>query len=193
MNKELKQLPKNWRMLVDEEAISKSIARISFEIAEKCEDPERLAIVGIKTGGEYIARRIHSEIQRIEGRELPFGVIDISLYRDDHIDVGDQPTLMGTDLPFRISGSKIILVDDVFFTGRTIRAALDAIIDFGRPAAVQLAVLADRGHQELPIRPDYVGRDIKTARRDFVRVVLKEMNYNKDGIFLLDKKKDGRQ
>ena len=155
-------IPADWKLVVDDKTISRSISRISYEIVERNRDVSRLAIVGIRTGGEHIARRIHEKIEEIEKRQIGFGVIDITLYRDDLSHALTQPTLKGTDLPFSIDGARIVLVDDVLFTGRTIRAALDAIIDFGRPDCVQLAVLVDRGHRELPIRPDYVGKNLPT-------------------------------
>ncbi|MCB0333725.1 MAG: bifunctional pyr operon transcriptional regulator/uracil phosphoribosyltransferase PyrR, partial [Bdellovibrionales bacterium] len=152
---------------------------------EKDRDLQNLALVGIRTGGEFIAKRIHQKIQQIEKRDVPFGVIDITLYRDDLSDSLEQPTLKGTELPFSLSGHRIVLVDDVLYTGRTVRAALDAIVDFGRPALVELAVLADRGHRELPIRPDYVGKNLPTHKDDFVRVRLSEGGYQ-DGIYLIE-------
>ena len=188
---ELKQVPSSWVALMDRETIERCISRISYEILEKNRDLEHLAIVGIRTCGEYIAKRIHSRIQEIESTEIDFGVIDITLYRDDLSHSRSQPVLKGTELPFTIAKSRIVLVDDVLFTGRTIRAALDAIIDFGRPGCVELAVLADRGHRELPIRPDYVGKNLPTNRRDFVRVRLQEMGYE-DGVYLINKK-NGKQ
>lgn len=183
-----KTVPGNWNTLVDADTISRSIARISYEIVERHRDLSTLAIVGIRTAGEYIGRRIHQKIMNIEKREIPFGVIDITLYRDDLThNSSSQPMLKGTELPFPISGSRIVLVDDVLFTGRTIRAALDAITDFGRPSCVELAVLVDRGHRELPIRADYVGKNVPTNRDDFVRVRLTEMEYATDGVYLIER------
>jgi pyrimidine operon attenuation protein / uracil phosphoribosyltransferase len=181
-----KSVPKEWKLVVDSETISRSISRISYEILEKDRDLGRLAVVGIRTAGEFIAKRLQERVQEIEGKPIPFGVIDITLYRDDIGGSDSYPTLKGTDLPFRISGSRIILVDDVLYTGRTIRAALDAIIDFGRPSQVELAALVDRGHRELPIRPDYVGKNLPTNQRDSVRVRLQEMGYQ-DGVYLVQR------
>ena len=181
---ELKSVPKHWKKVLDEDAISRSISRISYEILERNRDLSRLAVVGIRSAGEYLALRIHQRLQEIEKRDVSFGVIDITLYRDDLSNSKAQPTLKGTDLPFSISGSRIILVDDVFYTGRTVRAALDAIIDFGRPACVELAVLADRGHRELPIRPDYVGKNLPTSKSEFVKVRLSEQGFA-DGVYLV--------
>jgi pyrimidine operon attenuation protein/uracil phosphoribosyltransferase len=188
----LKSVPKHWKKVLDGEAISRSISRISYEILERNRDISRLAVVGIRSAGEFLALRIHQRLQEIERREISFGVIDITLYRDDLSNSKAQPTLKGTDLPFSISGSRIILVDDVFYTGRTVRAALDAIIDFGRPACVELAVLADRGHRELPIRPDYVGKNLPTAKSEFVKVRLAEQGFA-DGVYLVSPEESRRR
>ncbi|MFM1848557.1 MAG: Bifunctional protein PyrR [Pseudomonadota bacterium] len=179
-----KSVPKHWKKVLDGDTISRSISRISYEILERNRDLSRLAVVGIRSAGEYLALRIHQRLQEIEKRDISFGVIDITLYRDDLSNSKAQPTLKGTDLPFSISGSRIVLVDDVFYTGRTVRAALDAIIDFGRPACVELAVLADRGHRELPIRPDYVGKNLPTSKNEFVKVRLAEQGFV-DGVYLV--------
>ena len=179
-----KTVPAHWKKILDAEVINRSISRICYEILERDRALDRLAIVGIRTCGEVIAKRIQSRIAEIEGAEVAFGVIDITLYRDDLSRTRSQPTLKGTDLPFSVTGSRIVLVDDVLFTGRTIRAALDAIIDFGRPSRVELASLVDRGHRELPIRADYVGKNIPSERTDFVRVRLSEQGFE-DGVYLV--------
>lgn len=184
MSKELKTVPDHWKLIIDAETISRSISRITYEILERDRDLSRLAIVGIRTAGEHLAHRIHKRIEEIEGKSIHFGVIDITLYRDDLSHTANQPILRGTELPFAVTGSRIVLVDDILYTGRTIRASLDAIIDFGRPALVELAVLADRGHREFPIRPDYVGKNLPTGRSDFVRVRLQEFGYE-DGVYLI--------
>jgi pyrimidine operon attenuation protein/uracil phosphoribosyltransferase len=181
-----KQVPREWHLVMDEDTIARAISRISFEIVEKDRDLSSLAIVGIRTGGEFLGRRLQKEIQRIEGIEVPYGIIDITLYRDDLSSAQSQPTLRGTDLPFRIAGSRIVLVDDVLFTGRTIRSALDAVVDFGRPKAMELAVLVDRGFRELPIQADYVGKVIACQRNQLVRVRLSELEY-RDGAYLIDR------
>ncbi|RMD86731.1 MAG: bifunctional pyr operon transcriptional regulator/uracil phosphoribosyltransferase PyrR [Candidatus Dadabacteria bacterium] len=178
-----KEVPNSWRKIMDAKAIARSISRISYEIVEKNRDPSGLAVVGIRTGGEHIGRRIHREISRIEGVDLPFGIIDITLYRDDLASFDSQPVLKGTDLPFAITGATIVLVDDVLFTGRTVRAALDAIVDFGRPKQVQLAILVDRGHRELPIRPDFVGKNIPSSIDEMVYVKLEEEGFE-DGVYI---------
>ncbi len=179
-----KGVPRNWKSVIDEEVIARCVTRISYEILEKDRDLSRLAIVGIRTCGEVLGKRIRQRIAEIENVEVPFGVIDITLYRDDLSRSHSQPTLKGTDLPFSITGSRIVLVDDVLYTGRTIRAALDAIVDFGRPAKVELAVLIDRGHRELPIRADYVGKNLPTEKGDLLKVRLKELG-DDEGVYMI--------
>jgi len=186
MTQKYKPVPREWQQVMDEETISRAISRMSFEIVEKDRDLSNLAIVGIRTGGEFLGKRLQQEIEQIEKVKVAYGVIDITLYRDDLSSAQSQPTLRGTDLPFRIAGSRIILVDDVLFTGRTIRSALDAIIDFGRPRSVELAVLLDRGHRELPIQADYVGKVVASSRSQLVRVRLSEMGY-RDGAYLIER------
>jgi pyrimidine operon attenuation protein/uracil phosphoribosyltransferase len=186
MNVKYKPVPREWQEVMDEETISRAVSRMSFEIVERDRDLSNLAVVGIRTGGEFLGKRLQEEIKRIEGVEVAYGVIDITLYRDDLLSAQSQPTLRGTDLPFRIAGSRIVLVDDVLYTGRTIRSALDAIIDFGRPRTVELAVLVDRGHRELPIQADYVGRVVNCDRSQSVRVRLNEMGY-RDGAYLINR------
>ena len=186
MSSKYKPVPREWEQVMDEDTIARAISRMSFEIVEKDRDLSNLAIVGIRTGGEYLGKRLQQEIQKIEQVEIAYGVIDITLYRDDLSSSQSQPTLRGTDLPIRIAGSRIILVDDVLFTGRTIRSALDAIIDFGRPRSVELAVLLDRGYRELPIQADYVGKFVPCKRSQLVRVRLSEMGY-KDGAYLIER------
>ncbi|MCB0310929.1 MAG: bifunctional pyr operon transcriptional regulator/uracil phosphoribosyltransferase PyrR [Bdellovibrionales bacterium] len=180
-----KSVPENWKLVVDAETIERSIARISYEILEKNGDVSRLAVVGIRTYGEYLAQRLKQKLEEIAKGQIAFGVIDITLYRDDLSHASSQPTLKGTDLPFSVAGTRIVLVDDVLYTGRTVRAALDAIVDFGRPACVELATLVDRGHRELPIRPDYVGKNLPTAKKQFVRVRLSEQGFE-DGVYVIE-------
>jgi pyrimidine operon attenuation protein/uracil phosphoribosyltransferase len=175
--------PESWKLVVDSETINRSIARISYEIIERNQDFSQLAIVGIRTGGEFLGKRIQERIEKIENKKIPFGVIDITLYRDDLGDLDSQPVLRGTDLPFSIDGKTIILTDDVLYTGRTVRAALDALIDFGRPKAVQLAILVDRGHRELPIRPDYIGKNIPSNPTEAVHLRLNEQGFE-DGVYI---------
>jgi len=164
----------NDALVMDEGKIERTLTRMAHEILEKNRDLERLVLVGIRTRGVPLAERLASRIREIEKVEIPVGVLDITLYRDDATTIGPHALLKATHIHFPIDGKKIILVDDVLFTGRTIRAALDGIIDFGRPNCIQLAVLVDRGHRELPIRADYVGKNLPTAREESVEVHLKE-------------------
>ena len=160
---------------MDALAIQRALTRIAHEILERNKGTDELALVGIRSRGVYLAERIRKNVQEIEGgAALPFGVVDITLYRDD-LDRGVQnPVVKGTDIPFAVDGRRIILVDDVLYTGRTVRAAMDALVDFGRPQSIQLAVLVDRGHRELPIRADYVGKNLPTSLREQVQVRLAE-------------------
>ena len=178
------KIPKHWQLILDEAAISKAISRISYEILEKDRSAGKLAIVGIRTAGEYLAKRIFNRLQEIEKSDISYGVVDITLYRDD-LATNNAPILKGTEIPFAIANSRIVLVDDVLYTGRTIRAALDAITDFGRPRTVELACLVDRGHRELPIRADYVGKNVPSNKEDSVKVKLKEMGFTGDGAYLI--------
>jgi pyrimidine operon attenuation protein/uracil phosphoribosyltransferase len=160
---------------MDARAIQRALVRIAHEILERNKGTENLALVGIRSRGVHLAERIQRAIQEIEAAApIPFGVVDITLYRDD-LDRGVQnPIVRGTEIPFPVEGRRILLVDDVLFTGRTVRAAMDALVDFGRPQAIQLAVLIDRGHRELPIRPDFVGKNLPTSQREQVQVRLAE-------------------
>jgi pyrimidine operon attenuation protein/uracil phosphoribosyltransferase len=163
------------KQLVDEDQFRRTVARIAHEIVERHADPAHLALVGIHTRGVPIARRLVRLIGEFTGVTPALGTVDIALYRDD-VAAGTFPVVGETDLPFDVSDTAVILVDDVLFTGRTIRAAIDAVFDYGRPPLVQLAVLVDRGHRELPIRPDFVGRNLPTARGERVRVRLAEID-----------------
>ncbi len=160
--------------LLSKQDIERIISRIAHEIIEKNKGPEKICLVGIQRGGVHLARRLASKITGIEGVEVPVGSLDISLYRDDLSLRKKHPVVRKTDIPFDISEKVIILIDDVLFTGRSIRAALDALMDFGRPAQIQLAVIIDRGHRELPIRADYVGKNIPTAKNENIEVQLEE-------------------
>jgi len=174
--------PANEAVVLTAEQMSRTITRVAHEILEKNPGVVDLAVVGIHTRGAYLGERIHELLCKVGEREYAAGNIDISFYRDDVAARGavgvipstPQPIVKDTDLPFGIDGATIVLVDDVLYTGRTIRAAIDALFDYGRPAAVQLAVLVDRGHRELPIRPDYVGKNLPTAPRERINVRLKE-------------------
>ena len=165
------------RQVMDAQAIHRALVRIAHEIIEHNKGTGGLALVGIRSRGVHLAQRIRHTIADIEpGTVVPFGVVDITLYRDD-LDRGLQnPIVQGTNIPFPVEGRRILLVDDVLFTGRTIRAAMDALVDFGRPQSVQLAVLVDRGHRELPIRADYVGKNLPTSRGEQVQVRLAEVD-----------------
>ena len=160
--------------LLDDAEIRRAVTRIAHEILERNRGADRVALVGIAARGDDLARRLAAEIHRIEGAEVPVGVLDITFYRDDIGLRKEAPEVHETRIPFDISGKTVVLVDDVLYTGRTIRSALDALVDFGRPRAVQLAVLVDRGHRELPIRADYVGKNVPTRTDDLVRVLLEE-------------------
>ena len=165
---------KKEEVLLDAQKITRATTRIAHEILEKNSGAENLVIIGILRRGADLAKRIAERIKQIEGVEVPVGLLDINLYRDDFHSRLDQPIVQRTEILFDVVDRNVILVDDVLFTGRTIRAALDAIIDFGRPRSIQLAVLIDRGHRELPIRPDYVGKNIPTSKEDRVLVRLEE-------------------
>jgi pyrimidine operon attenuation protein/uracil phosphoribosyltransferase len=163
---------------MDSERISRSLTRIAHEIVERNRGVGDLALVGVRTRGVPIARRLAAILREITGVEVATGALDITLYRDDLMKtaVGPQPIVRRTEIPFSIDGRHIVLVDDVLYTGRTVRAALDALIDFGRPSTIQLVVLVDRGHRELPIKADYVGKNVPTSRREIIQVRLAEID-----------------
>jgi len=160
--------------ILDSDAISRSLMRIAHEILEKNKGTKELCIVGIRNRGAYLAKRIAECIEQIEKVKIPVGILDITLYRDDLTLISQQPVVHKTEIDFDISDKNIVLVDDVLYTGRTIRAAMDALMDLGRPNLVQLAVLVDRGHRELPIRADYAGKNIPTSKNETVEVHLLE-------------------
>ncbi|PIU41443.1 MAG: bifunctional pyr operon transcriptional regulator/uracil phosphoribosyltransferase PyrR [Candidatus Omnitrophica bacterium CG07_land_8_20_14_0_80_42_15] len=160
--------------VLDKEGIKRILMRIAHEILERNKATKDLAIVGIRNRGAYLAERIASYIKEIEGEKIPIGTLDITLYRDDLTHASGQPVVRETKIDFDVENKTIILVDDVLFTGRTIRCALDELIDFGRPKSIQLAVLIDRGHRELPIRPDYIGKNVPTSLKEIVEVHLEE-------------------
>jgi pyrimidine operon attenuation protein / uracil phosphoribosyltransferase len=170
------------KVLLDAEAIERTLSRIAHEVIERNPDLDELALVGIQTRGVPLARRIRRLVAERAGVELAIGAVDITFYRDDlHVRGGEaplhaQPVVRATKLDFPLEGRTCILVDDVLYTGRTIRAAIEALFDYGRPARVQLAVLADRGHRELPIRPDYVGKNLPTSRNERIQVQLVEVD-----------------
>jgi pyrimidine operon attenuation protein/uracil phosphoribosyltransferase len=163
---------------MDAERVGRTLMRIAHEIVEKNRSLDDLALVGVRTRGVPISQRLARNIASIAGRQLPTGMLDITLYRDDLMrqPVGPQPLVRSTEIAFSIDGRRILLVDDVLYTGRTVRAALDALIDFGRPRSIQLVVLVDRGHRELPIRADYVGKNLPTSPKESVQVRLVEID-----------------
>ena len=165
-------------VVMDADRISRALTRIAHEIVERNRGVDQLALIGVRSRGVPLARRIARALQHITGDEVPTGALDITLYRDDLMRqaVGPQPLVRRTEIPFSIDNRLIILVDDVLYTGRTTRAALDALIDFGRPRAIQLVSLVDRGHRELPIKADYVGKNIPTARNESVQVRVQELD-----------------
>lgn len=162
--------------IIDDKGFERTLSRLAHEIVERNKGAETIAIVGIRTRGEYLAKRLAMKIQQIEKRELQVGFLDITLYRDDLRGKLSQPVLKGTAIAFDVTGKNIILVDDVLFTGRTVRAALDELVDMGRPASIQLAVMADRGHRELPIKADFVGKNVPTAVGEEVKVLMEEID-----------------
>jgi pyrimidine operon attenuation protein / uracil phosphoribosyltransferase len=165
-------------VLMDHERMSRTLTRIAHEIVERNRGVDDIALVGVRTRGVPIAKRLAAILREITGHEVATGALDITLYRDDLMKtaVGPQPIVRRTEIPFSIDGRHLVLVDDVLYTGRTIRAALDALIDFGRPSTIQLVVLVDRGHRELPIKADYVGKNVPTSRRETVQVRLAEID-----------------
>lgn len=172
--------------IADAQSIDRTIARIAHEILEKNRGVENLALVGIQTRGVILARRIQKAVSDISGKTVPIGLLDINLYRDDLTRAAEQPVLKKTEIAFNLDGLTLVLVDDVLYTGRTIRAALDAIVDFGRPRRIELAVLIDRGHRELPIRADFVGKNIPTSDQEIVHVRFTETD-DKDEVVVVTK------
>ncbi len=176
-------------IIMEASDVRRALARAAEEVLERDRSDE-LVLVGIRTRGVPLARRLAALISSKTGAEVPVGVLDITLYRDDLTDIASQPVVRDTVLPFPVDGRRIVLVDDVLFTGRTIRAALDQLIDFGRPKRIELFVLVDRGWRELPITPDYVGKEVKTSRQQLVNVLLEEED-GRDEVVLIEKKNEG--
>jgi pyrimidine operon attenuation protein / uracil phosphoribosyltransferase len=172
-------------LVMDADRMARALTRMSHEILERNRGLDEIALVGIRTRGVPLARRISRSLHEINGDDVPTGALDITLYRDDLMrhPVGPQPLVRRTEIPFSIDDRKILLVDDVLYTGRTIRAALDALIDFGRPQAIQLVVLVDRGHRELPIKADYVGKNLPTSLKQSVQVHVQEID-GKDEVLI---------
>ena len=183
------------RLLLDDEAIAKALSRIAHEIIERTDELESVALVGIQSRGAPLASRLRRLVEERSGYAIPVGALDITFHRDDvHVRdrgraPGRQPVVRSTSISFPIEGMTVILVDDVLYTGRTIRAAIDALLEFGRPARVQLAVLVDRGHRELPIRPDYVGKNLPTGRDERIQVEVVEID-ERDAVFLIGERED---
>lgn len=171
--------------LVDAEGVQRIITRITHEILEKNKGSGNLILIGMRTRGEFLAKKIYRKIKEIENVDIPFGVLDVTLYRDDFRTRLKQPEVSVSDITFDINEKDIILVDDVLYTGRTVRSALNALMDFGRPNSIQLFVMVDRGHRELPIRADYVGKNIPTSNTEEVKVKMAEID-GEDAIYLID-------
>lgn len=172
--------------LMDKDAVDRAVARIAHEILEKNKGTKGLCFIGIRNRGVYLAGRLAECIKKIDKASVPVGILDITLYRDDLALASGQPVVHKTEIDFDITDKNLVLVDDVLYTGRTIRAALDALIDLGRPNSIQLAVMVDRGHRELPIRADYVGKNIPTAKNETVEVRLEEID-GKDEVVIIEK------
>jgi pyrimidine operon attenuation protein / uracil phosphoribosyltransferase len=169
------------KKVLNTEEVGRAVTRIAHEILEKNKGTEQLVLIGIRTGGALLAKRFQEKIASVEGRQIPLGLLDITLYRDDLTEIGPQPNIGETEISFDVNKKNIVLVDDVLYTGRTIRCALDALIDLGRPQTIQLAVLVDRGHRELPIKPDYVGKNVPTSKDEEVVVKFVEHG-DEDGV-----------
>ncbi len=169
-------LVKEKAQIMDEAAINRALTRIAHEIIEKNKGVKDVVLIGIQRRGVPLANRLANNIKKYEGVEVPVGILDITLYRDDLSTLAEHPVINSTDIPFDINGKIVVMVDDVLYTGRTARAAMDALIDLGRPKAIQFAVLVDRGHRELPIRADYVGKNLPTSRNEIVNVQVMEVD-----------------
>jgi pyrimidine operon attenuation protein/uracil phosphoribosyltransferase len=171
--------------IIDEDGLSRIITRMAHEILEKNKGSQNLVLMGMKTRGEFLARRIFERIKEIEKIELPLGVLDVTLYRDDFRTRLKQPEVSVSNITFDINDKDVIIIDDVLYTGRTVRSALNALMDFGRPRSMQLCVLVDRGHRELPIRADYIGKNIPTSNQEEIKVKMKEID-GEDAIYLME-------
>ena len=172
------------KIVMTPQDIKRSLSRIAHQIIERNKTTEHLVLVGMRTRGVPLARRLAADMEDLEGLKIPVGALDISLYRDDLSSLAEQPSVQRTDIPVSIDDKSIVLVDDVLYTGRSIRAAMDALIDLGRPRSIQLAVLVDRGHRELPIRADYVGKNMPSSRHEEIKVQLIETD-GIDGVFII--------
>ena len=178
--------------IMDISQVNRSLTRMAHEIIERNKGVENVVLAGIRTGGEPLARKLADAIFRVEGCTVPVGSVDITFYRDDLSHLSKEPTLNRTDIPFDVAGKTVVLVDDVLYTGRTARAAMDAIMDLGRARRIQLAVLVDRGHRELPIRADFIGKNIPTAHQEFVRVDISGAEAD-EGVWLYERILDQTQ
>ncbi|HSL88499.1 MAG TPA: bifunctional pyr operon transcriptional regulator/uracil phosphoribosyltransferase PyrR [Ignavibacteriaceae bacterium] len=174
--------------IIDKEGFNRIITRISHEILEQNKGSHNLVLIGMRTRGEFIAKRIKEKIKEIDGVDLPFGVLDVTLYRDDFRTRMKQPEVSVSDITFDINEKDIIVIDDVLYTGRTVRSALNALMDLGRPSSIQLCILIDRGHRELPIRADYVGKNIPTSLDEEIKVKMEEFD-GEDAIYLVEAEK----
>ena len=172
-------------VLVDAAGFNRTITRLAHEIIERNRGTERLGLVGMQTRGVFLAQRLAKKIEEIEKIALPVGVLDVTMYRDDYRTTLKQPAVQVTAIPFDLYDMNVVLVDDVLYTGRTVRAALDALMDFGRPRRIQLAVLVDRGHRELPVKPDFVGKNVPTSINEEVRVQMQEVD-GEDAVLLVE-------
>jgi len=162
--------------IMDENGINRAVTRIAHEIIEKNKGVENLALIGIQRRGVPLAKRISDKIMEVEGKKVEVGILDITFYRDDLSTLSEHPIINGTQIDFSVTGKKLVLVDDVLYTGRTVRAAIDAIMDIGRPNVIQLAILIDRGHRELPIRADFAGKNVPTSRSEVIHVKVNEID-----------------
>jgi pyrimidine operon attenuation protein/uracil phosphoribosyltransferase len=178
--------------IIDNESFRRTVNRLAHEVVERNKGTENLAIVGIRTRGEYLARRLAGKIEEIEGKGVQVGILDITLYRDDLRGRLDQPQLKSTQILFDVSRKVVVLVDDVLFTGRTIRSALNALTDLGRPALIELLVLVDRGHRELPIKADFIGKNIPTSMQQEIKVMMTEVD-TEDAVYLIDVDEEGKE
>jgi len=182
----------NKSKIIDSDSFRRTVNRLAHEVVERNKGTDNLVIVGIRTRGEFLARRLAKKIEEIEAKAVQVGILDITLYRDDLRGRLDQPQLKSTEILFDITGNVVVLVDDVLFTGRTIRSALNALTDLGRPALIELLVLVDRGHRELPIKADFVGKSIPTSPRQEIKVMMTEID-PEDGVYLLDSEEEGKE
>jgi len=171
--------------LIDKEGLDRILTRIAHEILEKNKGSKNLVLVGMRTRGEYLAKRIQQKIKSIDNVDLPFGILDVTLYRDDFRMRLKQPEVSVSNITFDVNEKDIVLVDDVLYTGRTVRGALNALMDLGRPASIQLFILVDRGHRELPIRADYVGKNVPTSQNEEIKVKVDEVD-GEDAIYLIE-------